>query len=118
MTSRARALLLTARPKTLAASVVPILVATALTRAEGVHVTAWISLAALISAMMIQVGTNFVNDAIDFVKGADTETRLGDARATQQGWFTGKQVMAMGLLCFGLAMLFGVPLVLRGERRF
>jgi 1,4-dihydroxy-2-naphthoate octaprenyltransferase len=114
MTSRTRALLLTARPKTLAASVVPVLVGTALVAAEGFHVAAWISLFAVLSAMMIQIATNFVNDAIDFVKGADGETRLGEARATQSGWFTGRQVMAMALLFFALAMLFGIPLVWQG----
>lgn len=112
--SRTRALVLTARPKTLAASVVPVVVGTALVAGEGFRVVTWISACALISAMMIQIGTNFVNDAIDFIKGADGETRLGDARAVQSGWFTARQVMAMALLCFGLAMLFGVPLVWAG----
>ena len=114
MNARAKALVLTARPKTLAAAVVPILVATALARAEGGAVTWWISALALLSAVMIQVGTNFVNDALDFVKGADRETRTGDARASQSGWFSHRAVIRMGFGCFALALVLGVPLVWQG----
>ena len=106
-----RSLWLTARPKTLIAAVVPVLVATALAYDLGYTVHLWISLCALFSAICIQIGTNFVNDAIDFRKGADKETRLGDPRACQQGWFTPKQVLAMGGGFFAMAMLLGAPLV-------
>lgn len=109
-----RALLLTARPKTLAAAVVPVLVATALVKASGRPVTAWISWAAVFSAIFIQIGTNFVNDAIDFVKGADGDTRLGEARATHQGWFSGRKVMVFAMVCFLAAFFLGVPLVMVG----
>lgn len=114
MTTRSRALWLTARPKTLAASVVPVLVGTALVIFEGTHPSYGIALCALFSAMMIQIGTNFVNDAIDFSKGADGESRLGEARATQQGWFTEKQVLGLGIGCFGVALALGLPLVWQG----
>jgi 1,4-dihydroxy-2-naphthoate octaprenyltransferase len=61
--------------------------------------------------MFIQIGTNFVNDALDFIKGADGETRLGPARAAQQGWFSARRVLGLGMLCFFMALLLGVPLV-------
>jgi 1,4-dihydroxy-2-naphthoate octaprenyltransferase len=63
---------------------------------------------------MIQIGTNFVNDALDFLRGADGETRLGDARASQSGWFSARAVLIMGLGCFLIALLLGLPLVYRG----
>lgn len=114
MTSKTRALILTARPKTLSAAVVPVLVATALVASEGHEVTWWISLCALFSAIFIQIGTNFVNDALDFMKGADKETRLGDARAAQSGWFTPRAVLVMAGVFFGVALLLGIPLVVKG----
>lgn len=114
MNSRARALWLTARPKTLAASVVPVLTGTALSVAIGAHPPLWIGVFALLSAIMIQVGTNYVNDALDFVKGADRETRLGEARATQSGWFSGRMVMGIGIFCFAVAAVLGIPLVVAG----
>ncbi|NJL26164.1 MAG: 1,4-dihydroxy-2-naphthoate polyprenyltransferase [Calothrix sp. SM1_5_4] len=117
MNSRLRALkalILTARPKTLAAAVVPVMVATALVHAEGREVSTWISLFAVLSATMIQIGTNFINDALDFIKGADRETRLGDARAAQSGWFSARAVLFMGFACFAVAIGFGLPLVWEG----
>jgi 1,4-dihydroxy-2-naphthoate polyprenyltransferase len=114
VTSRTRALILTARPKTLSAAVVPVAVATALVASEGHEITWWITLCALFSAIFIQIGTNFVNDALDFLKGADRETRLGDARAAQSGWFTPKQVLWMAGGFFFAALLLGVPLVVQG----
>jgi 1,4-dihydroxy-2-naphthoate octaprenyltransferase len=112
--SKVRALILTARPKTLSAAVIPVLVGSALVSAMGHPPVGWISSFALLSAIMIQIGTNYVNDAIDFWKGADTETRLGDARAAQSGWFSPRAVMAMGIGCFAVAMALGIPLVWEG----
>lgn len=109
-----KALVLTARPKTLAAAVVPVLVATALVKALGQPVSSWISWTAVFSAIFIQIGTNFVNDAIDFVKGADGDLRLGEARATHQGWFSPRLVMICAMVCFLAAFLLGVPLVMVG----
>jgi len=114
VTSKARALWLTARPKTLSAAIVPVAVGTALVVNAGERPHAWIAWFALFSAIMIQIGTNYVNDAIDYWKGADTETRLGDARAAQSGWFSPRAVMAMGVFFFAVAMALGIPLVWEG----
>jgi 1,4-dihydroxy-2-naphthoate octaprenyltransferase len=109
-----RALWLTARPKTLAASIVPVLVGSTLVFGIGQRPVIWVTLFALLSATMIQVGTNFVNDALDFLKGADGHERLGEARASQQGWFTPRRVLGVGFLCFAAAIAFGAPLVWAG----
>ncbi|HMN69112.1 MAG TPA: 1,4-dihydroxy-2-naphthoate octaprenyltransferase [Bdellovibrionales bacterium] len=114
MSGKLRALFLTARPKTLSAAVVPVLVATALVHAEGLPVKWWISVCAVLSAIFIQIGTNFLNDAIDFWKGADKETRLGEARAAQSGWFSARAVLLMGFGSLLGALLLGVPLVVEG----
>ncbi len=109
-----KALLLTARPKTLSAAIVPVLVATALVNSEGRPIFLTLSLCAALSAIFIQIGTNFINDALDFIKGADTETRLGDARAAQSGWFSARSVLYMGFAFLFAALLLGVPLVVIG----
>src|SRR5258706_10599 len=75
--------LLAARPKTLAAAVVPVLIGTALA-AKGPLPLDWRLFACtLLGAGFIQIGTNFVNDALDFKKGTDTHERLGPLRVTQ-----------------------------------
>ncbi len=116
--SKINAFILAARPKTLAAAFVPILVATAVAYSElnasGLKVQWSLSLFALLSSIFIQIGTNFINDAIDFKKGADNEKRIGPKRMTQSGLLSSKQVLFGGLCCFLLAALFGVPLIVSG----
>lgn len=102
------------RPKTLTACLVPILVATALVKALGMPVDQEVVVLALLASFFIQIGTNLVNDAVDFKKGADTDQRLGPQRVTQSGLFTYKQVMIAAGICFLLAVVCGVPLVQKG----
>ncbi len=108
-----KAWLLAARPKTLTASLAPIMVATFLALRDTGSVAWMLSLYALLGSLCVQVATNLINDAVDFKKGADTETRLGPTRVTQQGLLTSKQVLAGGTLFFLLAAVFTVPLVLK-----
>jgi 1,4-dihydroxy-2-naphthoate octaprenyltransferase len=72
------------------------------------------ALAALLGALLIQIGTNFSNDYFDFVKGADTEERLGPIRATQAGLVTPEAMRRNFVVVFGLAVLVGIYLVYRG----
>jgi 1,4-dihydroxy-2-naphthoate octaprenyltransferase len=109
-----KAWILAARPKTLTAALIPVLVGTGLAKMETGHVIWWVSVLTLLASFFIQIGTNFVNDAVDFQKGADTEKRIGPQRVTQAGIFTAKQVLWMGTLFFGLAVLCGIPLVMLG----
>jgi 1,4-dihydroxy-2-naphthoate octaprenyltransferase len=106
--------LLAARPKTLAAAVTPVLVGTALARngADSIH---WLSFVfALLGAVFIQIGTNYVNDALDFKKGADTHARLGPLRVTQAGLLSADDVLRGAYACFVIAALCGIPLIFRG----
>jgi 1,4-dihydroxy-2-naphthoate polyprenyltransferase len=103
--------LLAARPKTLSASVVPVLVGSALAH-PIIH---WPSFGcALFGAVFIQIGTNLVNDAIDFRRGADTAARVGPVRVTQAGLLTANTVLLGAYICFTLAALCGIPLIVRG----
>lgn len=105
---------LAARPKTLSASLVPIIATVGLVSGTGYRFEWWIVFCALLSSFCIQIGTNLVNDAMDFRKGADTEERVGPIRVTQKGLFTFRQVMTGAALFFILAAGFGVPLVIQG----
>jgi len=107
--------LLAARPKTLTATLAPIVVGTGL--AVGMSerpARLALSLVALLSALCIQIGTNLVNDAADFVKGADTAERLGPIRVTQTGLLPARTVMRAAAVFFLAATLLGIPLVLAG----
>jgi 1,4-dihydroxy-2-naphthoate octaprenyltransferase len=112
--SQIKSILLAFRPKTLTAALVPCLAGTALVKAMGLSWDGAVLFYALMAAFLIQIGTNFVNDAVDFKKGADTEKRIGPQRITQAGILTANQVMALGTLFFILAVLCGIPLVMKG----
>ncbi len=73
-----------ARVRTLPAAIAPVLVGTSLALGAGTfHPLAF--LAALLGAILIQVGTNLSNDYSDARRGADTEDRLGPVRVTAGG---------------------------------
>ncbi|MBX9704160.1 MAG: UbiA family prenyltransferase, partial [Silvanigrellaceae bacterium] len=101
--------ILAARPKTLSAGCVPILVATSLAFLETKTVDLAISLWAFVSALAIQVATNLFNDVIDFKKGADTPERLGPTRVTQNGMLSPRQVYLGAIFFLVVAVLAAVP---------
>lgn len=111
--SKLRIWILAARPKTLWAAIAPVLIGTALAfEAIAGH---WPSaLAALVGAVLIQIGTNFANDYFDFKKGADQHQRLGPTRMTQAGLIKPRSMKTAAAITFSLALLVGVYLVWRG----
>ncbi|MFQ5611742.1 MAG: 1,4-dihydroxy-2-naphthoate polyprenyltransferase [Anaerolineae bacterium] len=108
-----QAWLLAARPKTLPAAAAPVIVGTAAAVSDGAF-RFGPALAALLGALLIQIGTNFANDVFDYKKGADTARRLGPLRVTQAGLLTPGQVLAGMWLTFGLAALVGIYLIFAG----
>jgi 1,4-dihydroxy-2-naphthoate polyprenyltransferase len=60
----------------------------------------------------VQIGTNLHNDYADFVQGADNkETRVGQLRATAQGWLTPKETCTAATLSLLITFTSGVGLV-------
>ncbi|MFZ9595923.1 MAG: 1,4-dihydroxy-2-naphthoate octaprenyltransferase, partial [Bdellovibrionia bacterium] len=109
-----QAWLFASRPKTLTAAVVPILVGSTLAYAIRGETRLDLSALALFCSLLIQVGTNLVNDAMDFKKGADTEERIGPKRVTQSGLFSSRTVLMAAGLCFVLSACLALPLVWAG----
>ena len=108
--SRTQAWILAARPKTLTAALAPVAAGTGLAAHHGVM--AWgPALAALVGALLIQVGTNLAYDYYDFVRGGDTADRVGPVRVTQAGILAPHVVKRGMVITLGAAMLVGVYLV-------
>ena len=61
----------------------------------------------LVSALLIQIGTNFANDYSDFHRGADHNGRLGPLRVTQSGLISHETVRRGIFVAFGAAALLG-----------
>jgi len=96
------------RPATLAASVAPVLIGTAIAVHDGG--ASWAAgLAALVVALGMQLGVNFANDYSDFVRGADA-TRVGPLRAASSGVVSPKHVRWAAFAAFGVAALTGLAL--------
>lgn len=108
-------LLLATRPKTLPASAIPILVGACLSKPSHLPLPVLLQWAALClaCALCLQIAVNFINDALDFRKGADTPERLGPQRASQTH-LPHKQIFVVGLGVLALAALLGLALAVRG----
>ncbi len=108
-----RVWVLAARPKTLAASLAPVLVGTALALEAGrFHaLTAGLT---FLSAGLIQIGVNYHNDYTDYLKGADTEERVGPLRVTQAGLVTPDTMRRATVAVFVGAVAAGGYLIFRG----
>lgn len=102
--------LMAARPKTLPVGLAPVLVGTALADTAGVFHPLRFA-AALLGALLIQVGANLSNDYSDARRGADTEDRLGPVRVTAGGLVPPRQVLIATYVTFALAILTGVYLI-------
>jgi 1,4-dihydroxy-2-naphthoate octaprenyltransferase len=103
--------ILAARPKTLPAAIAPVVVGSALAWKLTGWFSPWLAVCTLLSAIAIQIATNFFNDAIDADKGADTAQRLGPTRATASG-LTGRRAMYLaGSLSLLVAALWAIPLL-------
>ncbi len=112
-----------ARPRTLPAALVPVLVGTA--AAHPGHPGAWTlpggtpgvprvdpwvcALGALVVALAIQVGTNYANDYADGIRGTD-DTRVGPTRLVASGVASPRAVRSAALVSFGVAAVTGLGL--------
>ncbi len=102
-----------ARPKTLPAAVIPVMVGTALAAAH--HSANYGSAAiCLVFSLLVQIGTNFANDYFDFVKGADTPTRVGPRRAVAAGLIAPGRMLTATWLVLAVAFVVGLLLVRQG----
>lgn len=111
--SKLQAFWMAIRPRTLTAATIPVFVGVLLARTTTP--IQWdIALYTWLFALLIQIGTNLTNDALDFNNGADTEARLGPPRATQSGLLLPYQVLAGAVVSFLAALLIGIPLVIQG----
>ncbi len=109
-----------ARPRTLPAALVPVLVGTAAAHpwrpgprigaVDSPRVSSWLcALAALVVALAVQVGTNYANDYSDGVRGTD-DARVGPVRLVASGLASPAAVRRAALWAFGLAAVVGLGL--------
>ncbi len=108
-----RAWLLAARPKTLTAAVVPVMIGLSAAAAER-RLAGVPAVLCLLFAMVMQIDANFVNDYFDGVRGNDNATRLGPPRACSSGWVSLWAMRRALTVTTLLACLTGLPLAFYG----
>jgi 1,4-dihydroxy-2-naphthoate octaprenyltransferase len=97
-----------ARPRTLPASAVPVVVGTGAAIAVGSAIW-WRAVVALVVALALQIGTNYANDYSDGVRGTDT-VRVGPLRLVASGLVSPAAVRRAAWLAFGVAAIGGLAL--------
>lgn len=105
--------ILAARPKTLMVGVAPVLIASAIAYYDHTF-HFWSAFGCLLLALTIQIGTNFANDYLDFLKGTDREDRLGPLRVTAAGLVPPNIMRMATIAIFATSLLIGLLLALRG----
>lgn len=101
------------RPKTLMAAFIPPVVAHGLYVSQtGKSSLLYLALCVL-GATLIQLATNFYNDAVDALKGADEE-RVGPRRVSSAGDVPPKTAMLWGHIAILAAAVVGAYLFVRG----
>ena len=111
--SNFNAWMLATRPRTLPAAIAPVVLGSATAVADKSF--AWLpAVAALIVALLLQITVNLANDYFDYLKGIDTQDRLGPPRVTQSGLIPAKQVKAGMILTLTLSLIPGIYLLTIG----
>ena len=108
-----KSIFIATRPKTLIVAIFPVMIGSSLAYKHGLFHN-YLLLFTLLSAVFIQIGTNFANDVYDFIKGADNDQRLGPVRAVQARLISIKSMKILTAVAFSFAVLFGLPLILKG----
>ncbi|MBO0834899.1 MAG: 1,4-dihydroxy-2-naphthoate polyprenyltransferase, partial [Actinobacteria bacterium] len=97
-----------ARPRTLPAAIVPVVVGSGVAFGYGKFSLAR-ALLALLVAVALQIGVNYANDYSDGVRGTD-RTRIGPVRLVAAGLAEPRHVLAAAVGCFAMACAAGLAL--------
>ena len=77
--------LLASRPKTLVASILPVMAGFLLAYEQSSNVSKEVGLLCLLYCLLVQIGTNLANDYFDFKKGADSKRDRAPTRMVSNG---------------------------------
>lgn len=108
--STSKSWVLAIRPPTLLIPTSQIMISTALASAFTLHINWAIAFGAWLVALLITIGTNLINDVIDFEKGDDPLNRSGRLKVIKAGLLSKSAVATAGLLALGVACM--IPLLL------
>lgn len=106
--------LMAIRPRTILASIGPVILGLSLAYSEFELFRPIIALLTLTCAVLLQFATNIANDYLDFKKGIDTHERIGPKRVTSEGLLSENEMRSALMLLLGLAFILGLYLMYVG----
>lgn len=105
--------IMAARPRTLPAAIAPVVVGAALAY-KDLAFSLVITIACLVLATLLQIGSNYANDLFDYKKGTDRADRVGPKRAVASGLITPTQMLIGTIAVLLAALLVGLYLTYIG----
>jgi len=95
------------RPHTLTASVIPVLIGTAMAMSHtAIHLPLFFAM--LAASLLIQAATNLFNEYYDYKRGLDTPESVGIGGAIVRDGISPKTVLCLAILFFFIAILLGL----------
>jgi len=99
-----------ARPRSFTTSTVPIIAATALALVDGsAHPGLFVMM--ILASIFTHAACNLTNDYFDDRRGVDSHATLGQGGALQSGALTHNDLRNGIAVCFGLALLCAIPVI-------
>ena len=108
--NKSKVWIMASRPRTLLAAFVPVIVGTSVAFYDS-KANILAAFIALVCSILIQVGTNFVNDLYDYLSGADSINRKGPKRVLVSGFISVSEMKFAILFVFGITFILGLYLV-------
>lgn len=106
--------ILAIRPKTLFASLAPVLLGLAVAYVEMQTINVLVAVTTVACALVLQIASNLANDYLDALRGVDNETRLGPTRVTSTGLIPLSTMKNALFLTLFVAFLLGIYLMVIG----
>jgi 1,4-dihydroxy-2-naphthoate octaprenyltransferase len=102
------------RPKTMLASIGPVIIGLSLAYHQTHSINTLVAILTLTCAILLQFSTNIANDYLDFKKGIDTVNRLGPIRVTSNGLISEQSMKTALIILLLMALLTGIYLMMVG----
>lgn len=106
--------MLAIRPKTLFASLAPVILGLAVAWVEVRSINGLIATLTILCALTLQIASNLANDYLDALRGVDNDTRLGPTRVTSSGLISLTSMKNALILTLGVALILGIYLMVVG----
>ncbi len=106
--------ILATRPKTLFASLSPVILGLSISYRELHTLNIPTATLTLMCALILQIASNIANDYLDSLKGVDNEKRLGPTRVTQSGLIPASKMRNALIILLFLALILGIYLMWTG----